>query len=95
LSGRSEWAEHQFTAVSPAGTPKPRSPCPAGKWKQYANDALGNLVTVLEPDPTANPVPGPPATPPAYPVTAAATGTLLTSCTCDQVNRLTQMAHAT
>ena len=28
---------------------------PAGKWKQYANDALGNLVTVLEPDPTANP----------------------------------------
>jgi hypothetical protein len=27
---------------------------PAGNWKQYASDALGNLVTVLEPDP-ANP----------------------------------------
>lgn len=51
---------------------------PAGKWTQYANDALGNLVTVLEPDPTATPVPGPPAIPPAYPVTEAPTGLLLT-----------------
>lgn len=25
---------------------------PAGKWKQYFNDAFGNLVAVLEPDPT-------------------------------------------
>jgi YD repeat-containing protein len=65
---------------------------PAGKWKQYASDAFGNLVTVLEPDPTANPVPGPPATPPAYPVTAAPTGMLLTSYTYDQVNHLTQVA---
>jgi YD repeat-containing protein len=38
---------------------------PAGNWKQYANDAFGNLVSVLEPDPLANPVPGPPASPPA------------------------------
>src|ERR1017187_2230483 len=65
---------------------------PAGKWKQYANDALGNLATVLEPDPTANPVPGPPASPPAYPVTAAPTGMLLTSYAYDQVNHLTQVA---
>jgi len=65
---------------------------PARKWKQYASDALGNLVTVLEPDPLANPVPGPPATPPAYPVTTAPTGTLLTSYTYDQVNHLTQVA---
>ena len=63
---------------------------PAGKWKQYANDALGNLVTVLEPDPAANP--GPPVTPPAYPVTAAPTGMLLTSYTYDQLNHLTQVA---
>ena len=33
---------------------------PASKSKQYASDALGNLVTVLEPDPMANPVPGRP-----------------------------------
>jgi len=65
---------------------------PAGNWKQYASDALGNLVTVLEPDPLANPVPGPPGTPPAYPVTAAPTGMLLTSYTYDQVNHLTQVA---
>jgi len=63
-----------------------------GKWKQYASDALGNLVTVLEPEPTANPVPGPPTTPPAYPVTATPTGMLLTSYTYDQVNHLTQVA---
>jgi uncharacterized protein RhaS with RHS repeats len=25
---------------------------PAGKWKQYFNDAFCNLVAVLEPDPT-------------------------------------------
>jgi YD repeat-containing protein len=25
---------------------------PAGIWKQYYNDAFGNLVTVVEPDPT-------------------------------------------
>ena len=65
---------------------------PAGKWKQYANDAFGNLVTVLEPDPTANPVLGPPASPPAYPVGAAPTGMLLTSYAYDQLNHLTQVA---
>ncbi len=32
---------------------------------QHAYDAFGNLRTVLEPDPTANPVPGPPNPPPA------------------------------
>jgi YD repeat-containing protein len=65
---------------------------PAGNWKQYANDAFGNLVTVLEPDPTANPVPGPPASPPAYPVAAAPIGMLLTSYTYDAVNHLTEVA---
>ena len=64
---------------------------PAGNWKQYASDALGNLVMVLEPDPTANPVPGPP-TPSAYPVTAAPTGMLLTTYTYDQFNHLTQVS---
>ena len=28
---------------------------PAGKWKQYTNDAQGNLVTVTEPDPANQP----------------------------------------
>lgn len=28
---------------------------PVGKWKQYASDAFGNLVTVIEPDPKYNP----------------------------------------
>ena len=28
---------------------------PAGNWKQYASDALGNLVMVLEPDPDREP----------------------------------------
>jgi YD repeat-containing protein len=65
---------------------------PAGKRKQYARDAFGNLVTVLEPDPTAIPVPGPPLTPPPYPVTGAPTGMLLTSYSYDQVNHLTQVA---
>jgi uncharacterized protein RhaS with RHS repeats len=64
---------------------------PAGNWKQYASDAFGNLVTVLEPDPTANPVPGPP-TPSAYPVTTAPTGMLLTTYTYDQLNHLTEAA---
>ena len=63
---------------------------PAGNWKQYATDALGNLVTVLEPDPTANPG-WAAGTPPAYPVTAAPTGMLLTSYTYDQFNHLTQV----
>jgi RHS repeat-associated protein len=63
---------------------------PAGNWKQYANDTFGNLVTVLEPDPLANPLlTTPPANPPAYPVTTAPTGMLLTSYTYDQVNHLT------
>jgi YD repeat-containing protein len=66
---------------------------PAGKWKQYASDAFGNLRTVLEPDPTANPVPGAPNPPPtAYPVTTAPTGMLLTSYTYDQLSHLTQVA---
>ena len=46
-------------------------------------------MTVLEPDPTANPVPGPPNPPPAYPVTTAPTGMLLTGYTYDQLNHLT------
>jgi YD repeat-containing protein len=65
---------------------------PAGNWKQYASDAFGNLVTVIEPDPTVNPVVGAPSPPPAYPVTAAPTGTLLTTYTYDQLNHLTQVA---
>ena len=28
---------------------------PAGKWKQYTKDVLGNLITVLEPDPNNQP----------------------------------------
>jgi RHS repeat-associated protein len=63
---------------------------PAGKWKQYASDAFGNLVAVIEPDPQYNsPAPNPP---PAYPVTSAPTGMLLTSYTYDQLNHLTQVA---
>ena len=65
---------------------------PAGHWKQYARDALGNLRTVLEPDPTANPVPGPPNPPPAYPVSSAPTGTLLTVYTYDLLNHLIQVS---
>jgi len=49
-------------------------------------------VAVLEPDPTAKPVLGPPAAPPAYPVTTAPTGMLLTSYTYDQLNHLTQVS---
>jgi len=64
---------------------------PAGNWKQYASDAFGNLVMVLEPDPTANPVPGPP-TPSTYPVTAAPTGMLRTTYTYYQLKHLTQVA---
>ena len=64
---------------------------PAGNWKQYATDALGNLVMVLEPDPTHSPVVGPP-TPTSYPVTSAPTGTLLTTYTYDQFNHLTQVS---
>jgi RHS repeat-associated protein len=65
---------------------------PAGKWKQYFSDAFGNLVTVLEPDPTATPVPGPPNPPPSYPVTSAPAHMLLTSYTFDQLNHLTQVS---
>ena len=63
---------------------------PAGNWKQYASDAFGNLVTVIEPDPQYNPAA--PTSPPAYPVTSAPSQTLLTSYTYDQVNHLTQVA---
>ncbi len=66
---------------------------PANNWKLYAKDALGNLVTVLEPDPLATPlVTSPPSPPPAYPVTAAPAGMLLTTYTYDQFNHLTQVA---
>jgi len=64
---------------------------PAGNWKQYATDALGNLVMVLEPDPTQNPVVGPPALT-TYPVATAPSGTLLTTYTYDQYNHLTQVS---
>jgi len=63
---------------------------PNNNWKQYASDAFGNLVTVLEPDPTVTV--GPPTPPPAYPVTSAPSGTLLTTYTYDQLNHLTQVA---
>jgi RHS repeat-associated protein len=67
---------------------------PANKWKLYFNDAFGNLVTVIEPDPTAIPVPGPPGSPPSYPVTTSnlPTGMLLTSYTYDMLNHLTQVS---
>ena len=65
---------------------------PAGNWKQYFNDAFGNLVTVIEPDPTANPVKSPQNPPQAYPVTSVPTGYLLTSYTYDQLNHLTQVS---
>jgi RHS repeat-associated protein len=65
---------------------------PNNNWKQYASDAFGNLVTVLEPDPTVNPVVGPPNPPPSYPVTGAPSGMLLTTYTYDQLNHLTQVA---
>ena len=67
---------------------------PANKWKLYFNDAFGNLVTVIEPDPTASPVPGPPSSPPSYPVTTSnlPTGTLLTTYTYDMLNHLTQVS---
>jgi YD repeat-containing protein len=63
---------------------------PAGNWKQYASDAFGNLVTVIEPHPQYNPAA--PSPPPAYPVTTAPTHTLLTTYTYDQLNHLTQVA---
>jgi YD repeat-containing protein len=62
---------------------------PAGNWKQYASDAFGNLVMVLEPAPPANPAP---PTPPTYPVTTAPTDMLLTTYTYDQFNHLTQVS---
>ena len=65
---------------------------PAGHWKQYARDALGNLRTVLEPDPAVSPMPGPPNPPPAYPVSSAPTGTLLTVYTYDLLNHLIQVS---
>ena len=65
---------------------------PAGNWKQYTSDAFGNLATVLEPDPTVNPVVGPPSPPPAYPVTSGPSGMLLTSYAYDPLNHLTQVA---
>jgi YD repeat-containing protein len=65
---------------------------PAGKWKQYFSDAFGNLAAVLEPDPAANPVPAAPNPPPAYPVTSAPQGMLLTSYTYDPLNHLIQVS---
>ena len=61
---------------------------PAGKWKQYFNDAFGNLLTVIEPDPAVNPaVPASPISTNPLPA-----GYLLTSYTYDQFNHLTQVA---
>jgi YD repeat-containing protein len=51
-----------------------------------------NLVTVIEPDPTANPVKSPQNPPQAYPVTSVPAGYLLTSYTYDQLNHLTQVS---
>jgi RHS repeat-associated protein len=61
---------------------------PAGNWKQYEKDSFGNLIAVVEPDPSAG---SPLKTPPATPSTTAA-GTLLTSYTYDMLNHLTQVA---
>ncbi len=60
---------------------------PAGNWKQYEKDSFGNLIAVVEPDPSAG---SPLKTPPATPSTNAA-GTLLTSYTYDMLNHLTQV----
>ena len=51
-----------------------------------------NLVTVIEPDPTANPVKSPQNPPQAYPVTSVPAGYLLTSYTYNQLNHLTQVS---
>ncbi len=59
----------------------------AGNWKQYEKDSFGNLIAVVEPDPSAG---SPLKTPPATPSTNAA-GTLLTSYTYDMLNHLTQV----
>lgn len=61
---------------------------PAAKWKLYANDAFGNLVSVVEPDPAVNP-PAPVA-PPSYPVTTSnlPAGMLLTTYSYDLLNHL-------
>ena len=48
---------------------------PAGNWKQYEKDSFGNLIAVVEPDPSAS---KPLTTPPSTPSTTAAS-TLLTS----------------
>ena len=65
---------------------------PAGNWKQYTNDAFGNLVTVLEPNPAAPGVPPIPSTS-QYPLTptTAPPNTLFTGYTYDQLNHLTQV----
>ena len=76
------------TPPTPIRATSPRSPIRPGNWKQYATDAFGNLVMVMEPDPTQHPVVGPPA-PSTYPVTSAPSGTLLTTYTYDQFNHLT------
>lgn len=70
---------------------------PAGNWKQYFNDAFGNLVTVLEPIPPPvtnppTPAPPPPNPPPAYPVASAPSSTWITSYTYDQLNHLIQVS---
>jgi YD repeat-containing protein len=53
------------------------------------NDAFGNLVAVVEPDPATGNVP-PPA--PSYPLSSAPPNTLLTSYTYDALNHLTQVS---
>ena len=65
---------------------------PAGNWKQYTNDAFGNLVTVLEPDP-AHPGTLPPVPTSQYPLTAAPAGsnTLFTGYSYDALNHLLQV----
>jgi RHS repeat-associated protein len=62
---------------------------PTGRWKQYANDAFGNLITVIEPDPAASAMPLPVA-PSAYPMTLAALppNTVLTIYGYDALNHL-------
>jgi hypothetical protein len=64
---------------------------PAGNWKQYTNDVFGNLVTALEPNPSAGTVNPPSPVASQYPLAAAPSGsnTLFTRYIYDQLTHLT------
>ncbi len=63
---------------------------PAGNWKQGEKDAFGNLIAVVEPDPSAA---SPLTVPPSTPSTTAA-NTLLTSYIYDMLNHLNTVTMA-